>query len=365
MTNAPPSQIPAFAQVLGRGASLVELDARAREIFRRIVETYLETGEPVGSRTISRGGVHLSPASIRNTMQDLTELGLLGAPHVSAGRLPTHAGLRLFVDGLMEIGDVSEDDRRNIEARLTAHGRSFDDAFNEASAILSGLAGGAGLVVTPVREAGVKHVEFVALGPDQALAIMVFEDGLVENRLMRLAAGITPSALQEASNFLNARLRGKTLVEAKLDIAAELGRARRELDTTAARLIEDGLAAWSGGDGAERALIVRGRANLLSDPNTVTDLERVRMLFEDLEQKEQLIGLLDGVREADGVRIFIGAETRLFSMSGSALIAAPYMTGGHKVLGAIGVIGPARLNYARVIPLVDYTARVLGRIMDG
>jgi heat-inducible transcriptional repressor len=346
-------------------ASLAELDSRARDIFRRIVETYLETGDPVGSRTISRGGVHLSPASIRNTMQDLTELGLLGAPHVSAGRLPTHAGLRLFVDGLLEIGDIAEADRQSIEARLTAHGRSFDDALNEASSILSGLAGGAGVVVTPVREAGVKHVEFVALGPDQALAIMVFADGLVENRLMRRAAGITPAALREASNFLNARLSGKTLTDTKIDIAGELNRARRELDEAAARLIEDGLAAWSGGDGAERALIVRGRANLLGDPYAVADLDRVRMLFDDLEQKEQLIGLLDDVREAQGVRIFIGAETRLFSLSGSALIAAPYMSGGQKVLGAIGVIGPARLNYARVIPLVDYTARALGRIMDG
>ena len=301
-----------------RGANLAELDGRARDIFRRIVETYLETGEPVGSRTISRGGVHLSPASIRNTMQDLTELGLLGAPHISAGRLPTHAGLRLFVDGLLEVGDIAEDDRRNIEARFSAHGRSFDEALNEASAILSGLAGGAGIVVTPVRDAGVKHVEFVALGPDQALAIMVFEDGLVENRLMRRPAGVTPSALQEASNFLNARLRGRTLAEAKVEVAAELDGARRELDAAAARLIEDGLAAWSGGEGAERALIVRGRANLLGDPNAAADLERVRMLFDDLEQKEQLIGLLDDVREAHGVRIFIGAETRLFSLSGSA-----------------------------------------------
>src|SRR5665213_2625238 len=350
---------------LERGASLSELDARARDIFRHIVESYLETGDPVGSRTISRGGVHLSPASIRNTMQDLTELGLLGAPHVSAGRLPTHAGLRLFVDGLLEVGDIAESDRRSIEARLTAHGRSFDDALNEASAILSGLAGGAGVVVTPVRDAGVKHVEFVALGPDQALAIMVFDDGLVENRLMRRPAGITPAALREASNFLNARLRGKTLAETKLDIAGELNRARRELDEAAARLIEDGLAAWSGGEGVERALLVSGRANLLGDPNAVADLDRVRMLFDDLEQKEQLIGLLDDVREAQGVRIFIGAETRLFSLSGSALIAAPYMSGGQKVLGAIGVIGPARLNYARVIPLVDYTARALGRIMEG
>lgn len=346
------------------GATLAELDARARDIFRRVVETYLETGEPVGSRTISRGGIHLSPASIRNTMQDLTELGLLGAPHISAGRLPTHAGLRLFVDGLLELGDVAEEDRQNIEARLMARGTSFDAAMDEASAILSGLAGGAGIVVAPSRDAGVKHVEFIALGVDQALAVMVFEDGTVENRLMRRPAGITPSALQEASNFLNARLRGKTLAEAKADMTAELGRARRELDTAAARLIEDGLAAWSGGEGSARALIVRGRANLLGDPNAAADLERVRMLFDDLEQKEQLIGLLDHVRDAEGVKIFIGAETRLFSLSGSALIAAPYMSGRQKVLGAIGVIGPARLNYARVIPLVDYTARALGRIMN-
>jgi heat-inducible transcriptional repressor len=355
---------PFLGPISASGASLGELDARARDIFRRIVETYLETGEPVGSRTISRGGVHLSPASIRNTMQDLTELGLLGAPHVSAGRLPTHAGLRLFVDGLLEVGDVSEEDRQNIEARLSARGQTFDSAMDEATAILSGLAGGAGVVVAPVRDAGVKHVEFVALGPDQALAIMVFDDGAVENRLMRRPPGLTPAALQEASNFLNARLRGKTLGEAKADVSQELTRARRELDAAAARLVEDGLAAWSGGEGEARALIVRGRANLLADPAASADLERVRMLFDDLEQKEQLIGLLDGVRDAEGLRIFIGAETRLFSLSGSALVAAPYMSGRQKVLGAIGVIGPARLNYARVIPLVDYTARALGRIMN-
>jgi heat-inducible transcriptional repressor len=346
------------------GPTLTELDSRARDIFRRIVETYLETGEPVGSRTISRAGVALSPASIRNTMQDLAELGLLDAPHISAGRMPTHVGLRLFVDGLLEVGDLAEEERRSIEARLTAHGRSMEDALNEASAILSGLAGGAGVVVAPSREAGVKHVEFVALGPDQALAIMVFDDGQVENRLMRKPAGVTPSALAEASNFLNARLRGRTLVDARVEVSRELERARRELDAASARLVEEGLAAWSGGGEADRALIVRGRANLLGD-QTLADLERVRMLFDDLEQKEQLIGLLDLVRDAEGVRIFIGAETRLFSLSGSAVIAAPYMSGRQKVLGAIGVIGPARLNYARVIPLVDYTARVLGRIVDG
>jgi len=344
---------------------LAGLDQRARDIFRRIVESYLQSGEPVGSRTLSMSGVSLSPASIRNTMQDLTLAGLLASPHTSAGRIPTHAGLRLFVDGLLEIGDLGAEERREIDARLAGSGRKFDEALNEASALLSGLAGGAGIVASPVREAGVKHVEFVALGHDQALAVLVADDGTVENRLMPLKAGVTPSTLQEASNFLNARLRGRPLHEARSEMRTELDAARRELDAAAARLVEDGLAAWSGGQERERALIVRGRANLLQDREAVEDLERVRILFDDLEQKEQLIGLLDGVSSAQGVRIFIGAETRLFSLSGSAVIAAPYMSGRQRVLGAIGVIGPARLNYARVIPLVDYTARVLGRMLDG
>lgn len=344
--------------------SIGELDARARDIFRRVVENYLATGEPVGSRTMSRAGLSLSPASIRNTMQDLAQMGLLDAPHISAGRIPTHAGLRLFVDGLLEVGDLSAEDRAAVDARLLAKGRSFEAVMDQASGLLSGLAGGAGVVVTPSREAGVKHVEFVYMG-DQALVVMVFEDGQVENRLMSLAPGITPSALTEASNFLASRLKGRTLAEARVEMKGELDGARRELNETAARLVEDGLAAWSGGDDEGRSLIVRGRANLLDDRSAAADLERVRMLFEDLEQKEQLITLLEGVGEAPGVRIFIGAETRLFSLSGSAVIAAPYMSGQQKVLGAIGVIGPARLNYARVIPLVDYTARVLGRLIDG
>jgi heat-inducible transcriptional repressor len=356
--------LPSGSLTTSHGPTLGQLDERARDIFRRIVETYLETGDPVGSRTISRGGVPLSPASIRNTMQDLAQMGLLGAPHASSGRMPTHMGLRLFVDGLLEVGDLGDDERQMIEQRLAGRGRTVEEALDEASALLSGLAGGAGVVVAPVRDAGVKHVEFVALAPDQALAVMVFDDGQVENRLMRLAPGMTPSALQEASNFLNARMAGRTLIETKAQVRGELDSARRALDETAARLVEDGLAAWGGGEDRDRALIVRGRANLLNDRSALEDLEKVRMLFDDLEQKEQLIGLLDDVREAQGVRIFIGAETRLFSLSGSSVIAAPYMNGRQKVVGAIGVIGPTRLNYARVIPLVDYTARVLGRLLE-
>ncbi len=356
---------PLLTSTAMEGPGLVGLDERARDIFRRIVESYLQTGEPVGSRTLSLTGVSLSPASIRNTMQDLTLAGLLASPHTSAGRIPTHAGLRLFVDGLLEIGDISREERREIDARLAGRGRNFEEALDEASTLLSGLAGGASIVASPVRDAGVKHVEFVALGHDQALAVLVADDGTVENRLMPLKAGVTPATLQEASNFLNARLRGRPLHEARTEMRTELDTARRELDAAAARLVEDGLAAWSGGPERERALIVRGRANLLQDREAVEDLERVRVLFDDFEQKEQLIGLLDGVSSAQGVRIFIGAETRLFSLSGSAVIAAPYMSGRQRVLGAIGVIGPARLNYARVIPLVDYTARVLGRMLDG
>jgi len=360
---------PPGSLTVANGPTLGQLDERARDIFRRIVETYLETGDPVGSRTISRGGVPLSPASIRNTMQDLAQLGLLGAPHASSGRMPTHMGLRLFVDGLLEVGDLGDDERQMIEQRLSpqvgaGRWRTVQDALDEASSLLSGLAGGAGVVVAPVRDAGVKHVEFVALAPDQALAVMVFDDGQVENRLMRLTPGMTPSALQEASNFLNARMAGRTLIETKAQVRGELDSARQALDETAARLVEDGLAAWGGGEDQDRALIVRGRANLLHDRSALEDLEKVRMLFDDIEQKEQLISLLDDVREAQGVRIFIGAETRLFSLSGSSVIAAPYMNGRQKVVGAIGVIGPTRLNYARVIPLVDYTARVLGRLLE-
>ena len=352
------------ASPLTPSPSLSDLDGRARDIFRRIVETYLATGEPVGSRTMSNAGINLSPASIRNTMQDLAHLGLLDSPHISAGRVPTHAGLRLFVDGLLEVGDLSREEREAINARLFAKGRSFQAVMDQASGLLSGLAGGAGVVMAPSRDAGVKHVEFVALG-DQALVVVVLDDGAVENRLMPLPAGMTPSALAEASNFLASRLKGRTLAEAEAAMRSEMETARRELDAAAARLVEDGLAAWSGGDPADRSLIVRGRANLLDDRAAAEDLERVRRLFDDLEQKEQLISLLNGVEQAQGVRIFIGAETRLFSLSGSAVIAAPYMTGQQRVVGAIGVIGPARLNYARVIPLVDYTAKVLGRLMDG
>ena len=342
------------------------LDERSRDIFREVVETYLETGEPVGSRTLSKGSISLSSASIRNVMADLAELGLLDAPHVSAGRLPTHAGLRLFVDGFLELGEPSEADRKQIDARLSAAGRDMSDVLNEASDLLSGLAGGAGLVSSPTRDVPVRHVEFVPLGDSEALCVLVTEDGDVENRLLPVPAGLPQTTLIEAGNFLSTRLKGRTLSEAGQDIGKELRNHEAELDSAATKLVEAGLAEWSGNaPGHGRALIIRGRANLLEDSQAAEDLDRVRQLFEAMERQQSLLDVLDAANEAEGVRLFIGKENRLFPLSGSSVIVAPYMSATRQVIGALGVIGPTRLNYARVIPMVDYTAKVVGEIADG
>ncbi|MBI1252016.1 MAG: heat-inducible transcriptional repressor HrcA [Alphaproteobacteria bacterium] len=347
-------------------SDLSQLDARSREIFREIVENYLATGEPVGSRTLSRiGGVHLSPASIRNTMADLVSLGLLDSPHAMAGRRPTQIGLRFFVDSLLELGDLAPEEQREIDAQIAQAGRTPQDVLGAASELLSGLAGGAGLVVTPAREAPVRHAEIVSVAPDQALLVLVFEDNQVENRLIALPAGMPPTALQEATNYLNARFKGKTLSEARIEAADAIAKDRAALDAAAANLVERGLAEWSGEEpNAGRSLIVRGRANLISDPQSTAELELVRRLFDDLEKSKELLQVLDLAREGDAVRIYIGAENALFSLSGSSLIVAPYMNSERKIVGALGVIGPTRLNYARVIPVVDYTARAVGRVLD-
>jgi heat-inducible transcriptional repressor len=361
MTGNPPkpgatSSLTAFAA----------MDRRSRDIFREIVQSYLDTGEPVGSRTISRRGVALSPASIRNIMSDLAEMGLIDSPHTSAGRVPTHAGLRMFVDSLLQLGEPGEDDKRNIESRLAGSGRRMENVLGEASEILSGLVGGAGLVSTPAADAPIRHVEFVRISNEQALAVIVAESGEVENRVLALPPGLPASALIEAGNYLNARMKGRTLTEARAAVLEEVGSRRALLDQTASRLVEDGLAQWGGEDpGRGRSLIVRGRSRLLEDPNAAEDLNRVRDLFAELERSENLLNVLDTAREADGVRLFIGSENPLFSLSGSAMIVAPYMNAERKIVGALGVIGPTRLNYARVIPMVDYTAQVVGRILGG
>ncbi|MFT3728533.1 MAG: heat-inducible transcriptional repressor HrcA [Terricaulis sp.] len=346
---------------------LSALDVRAREIFREIVETYLTTGEPVGSRTLSRlGQLGLSPASIRNTMADLAAMGLLEAPHAMAGRQPTQLGLRFFVDSLLQLGDVRDDEKREIDAQIARAGANPQDVLGAASDLLSGLAGGAGLVVTPERDAPVRHAEIVGIGPGQALLVLVFEDNQIENRIITTPPDLPPGALVEAANYLNARFKGKTLGEARAAATDALAQDRTALDRAAAALIESGLVEWSGEDPTlGRSLIVRGRANLLQDPQAVADLERARRLFDDLEKTRELIQVLDLAKAGEAVRVFIGSENPLFSLSGSSLIVAPYMNAERRVVGALGVIGPTRLNYARVIPVVDYTARVVGRMLDG
>ncbi|MEO1330140.1 MAG: heat-inducible transcriptional repressor HrcA [Pseudomonadota bacterium] len=351
-------------------ASIADLNARSREIFRRLVETYLETGEPVGSRTLSkRLSNSLSAASVRNVMQDLEELGLLDSPHISAGRLPTHHGLRLFVDGMLELGGLSEEERRTIEGGLGARpdAGSMEGILDQAGSLLSGLASAASLVVAPKEDSPIKHIDFVALSDAQALVVLVKEDGSIENRLMATPNGVTPSAMREAANYLNARLRGKTLVEAGAALTAVIAERRREMGEIADRLVEAGIAVWDVTTGAEVVtpdrLIVRGRANLIGDPELGRDIDRMRRLFEDLETKQDLAQLIDLAVAGEGVRIFIGAENKLFSMGGSSLIISPYMNAEQQVIGAIGVIGPTRINYGRIVPIVDYTAKLMGRLL--
>lgn len=348
-------------------AGLRQLDQRSRDIFRRIVDSYLTTGEPLGSRNVSRLlSVALSPASVRNVMADLEALGLIYAPHTSAGRLPTERGLRFFVDAMLEIGDLQAEDRVAIErqVRSLSASRNVEDVLTDASALLSGLSRGAGVVVTAKQDPSIKHLEFVPLEPERALVVLVGEDGSVENRIVSLPKGLPASALTEAANFLNARMRGRTLGESRAAVEDALTGAKAELDELAANVVEAGLASWAGASADHpRQLIVRGQANLLEDLKALEDLERVRLLLEDLEGKKDVIELLDRAESADGVRIFIGSENKLFSLSGSSMIAAPFRDGDQKIVGVLGVIGPTRLNYARIVPMVDYTARVVGRLL--
>ncbi len=350
-------------------ARLSDLTERSREIFRELVETYLETGEPVGSRTLSKKlKTSLSPASIRNVMQDLEQLGLLDSPHASAGRRPTHTGLRLFVDAMLEVGGLAPEEQRLIESGVGGGDGSIDDVLDKAGATLSGLAGAASLVVAPKSDAPIKHIDFVGLSDGQALVVLVKENAEIENRLIDAPLGLTPSAMQAAANYLNARLRGRTLSESTAALAAEIDARRRELGEIASRLVDGGMAVWAdaakGGEVTPERLIVRGRAHLLDDADLARDVERMRLLFEDLERKQDLAQLVDLADHGEGVRVFIGAENKLFSLAGSSLIISPYMNADQRVIGAVGVIGPTRMNYGRVVPIVDYTAKLMGRAVS-
>jgi heat-inducible transcriptional repressor len=328
------------------------LDARSAAVLREIVEEYVETGDPVGSRTLSRRlPMNLSPATIRNVMADLTEAGLLFAPHTSAGRLPTERGLRLFVDGLLQFGELGEEEREAISAALAASGRSLEDTLADASALLSGLSDAAGLVLAPKSEGPLRHIEFVSLGTGRALVVMVNADGQVENRVIDIPPGLPPSALQQAGNYLNARLSGRSLGELRRVVAEEMAADRTQLDALRSE------------EGRAGSLIVRGQARLLQDVTQIERLAAIQVLFERLETQETMLRLLELAENSDGVRIFIGAESGLFGLSGVSMVVAPARNAAHRIVGAIGVIGPTRINYGRIIPVVDYTARVIGRLL--
>jgi heat-inducible transcriptional repressor len=348
-----------------RAQILSQMNDRSREVFRRIVEGYLDSGDPVGSRTLTRTmSEKVSAATIRNVMQDLEYLGLLDSPHISAGRIPTQLGLRMFVDGILEVGEVSALDREKIDATLQSNERDVGAMLDRVGAALSGLTHGASLVLTPKHEAPIRHIEFVSLAADRALVVLVFGDGHVENRVFVPPPGQTPSSMREAANFLNAIAEGKTLTDLRASFQKEITTRRRELDTLAASLIESGVAIWENEGEAYERLIVRGQANLLETGEASADLDRIRQLFDDLERKRDIAEFLDLTDAGEGVRIFIGSENKLFSLSGSSLVVSPYMNADRKVIGAVGVIGPTRLNYGRIVPIVDYTAQLVGRLLS-
>jgi heat-inducible transcriptional repressor len=343
---------------------LAEMNDRSREVFRRVVEGYLDTGAPMGSRTLTRSlSEKVSAATVRNVMQDLEYMGLLGSPHVSAGRVPTQLGLRMFVDGLLEVGDLTSDDRKRLDDTLGDNTADVTHKLDRLGSALSGVAQGASLVLTPKREAPIQHVEFVSLSPDRALVVLVFADGHVENRVFRPPPGQTPSSMREAANFLNALAAGKSVTELRRAMETEVQARRQEIDSLARELIESGAAMWvDEGDRTER-LIVRGRSHLLDSGPETEELERIRTLFDDLERKRDIAEFLELTEEGDGVRIFIGSENKLFSLSGSSLVVSPYMNADRKIIGAVGVIGPTRLNYGRIVPIVDYTAQLVGKLI--
>ena len=349
------------------GAKLFEdMNTRSREVFRRVVEGYLENGEPMGSRTLTRTLTEkVSAATVRNVMQDLEYLGLLDSPHISAGRIPTQMGLRMFVDGLLEIGEMNVADREKLNATVTDTAQNVDGMLDQIGSALSGITQGASLVLTPKQEAPIKHIEFVSLAEDRALVVLVFANGQVENRLFNPPPGQTPSSMREAANFLNALIEGRTLSDLQGAVKTEIAARRQEIDTLAHDLVESGLAVWQNkGDRHER-LLVRGRANLLDGDAEESDLTRIRTLFDDLERKRDIAEFLELTEEGEGVRIFIGSENKLFSLTGSSLVVSPYMNADRKIVGAVGVIGPTRLNYGRIVPIVDYAAQLVGkRIAD-
>lgn len=345
-----------------------QLSSRSKEIFSALVDAYIETGEAVGSRLLAkRAPCALSSATIRNIMADLEEAGLLYAPHTSAGRIPTEAGLSFFVDSLLECSDFEDDTaiEHTLEERLSeeaASGGEVDEVLEQATALLSGLSQYAGIVLSPKTDSILKRIEFVTLSPTQLLVVILSNTGHVENRLIPYDRNLTPEQLKQLSNYLSTYLEGKTLVEGLAWVQAELKKQQHRFTKEATRLVQQGLETWSRAH-KPSSLILKGQANLLDAVEERNELDPIRNLFEAIETKQTMVHLLEATSNAEGIQVFIGSENPNFNVAGCSLVAASYRSADNRIVGALGVIGPSNMHYRQVIPLVSCTAKVINRLL--
>jgi len=342
----------------------LELSDRSKQIFKGVIESYLDSGEPVGSEALSKKlGINISTSTIRSIMANLQKEGLLFAPHISAGRLPTDKGMRYFVDGVLEFGRLSKSERETIKNQCRSKGISFEDVLDEASKILSSLSNCAGFVVAPKYQNKIKHIEFIRLSSNQIMSIVANENGLVENRILDSNNSYSENTLKQVSNYLNSKFSGKTIDEIKKIISNEIENSQLELNTLSKKLVKEGIIELVPNSEAPY-IFLHGQSSLLEDNIVTKDLDQMRNIFDDIENKSNFLSVLESTNKGKGVQIYIGAQNFLFNHSGLSMIMAPYINNEQKIIGAIGVLGPMRINYARIVPLVDYTSKVIGRILS-
>jgi len=341
----------------------VELSDRSKQIFKSVVETYLETGSPSGSETIlKKGGVNLSSSSIRLILANLQKEGLLFAQHTSAGRLPTDKGIRFFVDGLLEFGRLTQDERDNIKQQCLAKGTSFQEVLDEASKVISGLSSHTCIVVAPKNQNSIKHIEFIRLNSSQVMSIIASANGQIENRIIDDGGVYTDNILREISNYLNAKYLNKSIGEIKRNIQLEINNSKGRLEVLSQNLVQKGILEIAP-NSENPYIFLHGQSNLLEDEIISKDLDQIRKLFDEIENKTNFLEILENTNSAKGVQIFIGSQNFLFKHSGLSMIMAPYKDKDQKIIGAIGVMGPTRLNYAKIVPLVDYTSKIIGKVL--
>ncbi len=337
------------------------MNIRSRQILEAIIEDYICTAEPIGSSAIrSRHGMSLSTATIRTVMADLEEMGFLASPHTSAGRIPTDKAYRFYVDSLLAVGAVDRSEKEEIRRRCCVGGRDVEGVFREISQMLSSVSHYMGIVAAPRFNANLfRQIDFICLGPRKVLAILVSQSGSVQNRIIEPKEDISADELLKMANYLNSILQGLTISAVRSRILEEMESEKIRYDNLLANALKLSQQALDEG-GAE--LFIEGQANILDFPE-FADAQRLREIFRAMEQKSQLLALLDNCIKAPGVNIFIGSESRLNNMSGMSLITSTYVS-GKNTLGVLGVIGPTRMGYGKVIPIVDYTAKMLTRLLN-